>query len=870
MEKGIDIKKDKWIPACAGMTMLAVTLLAMILLAGAAVAQEEVLFPIRDFSGGMVTDYDNSDMERKYGFWMLNMDCVNGRLEWRPGFTLYKDTPESTITSSYKCQSMYAYGLSEPNIDGRDADSSLFSITGSSELILTNEANAGATIALRKFYTYPFYLGRRETIATGGWTDSFSKDYNEPTYAVGRTIRLYCSELSDYLNYAGSVRIAAGNVKQYVPSTDVYTYPWWFGYIGRYFWYKYERPCDDFYLYSASCFEPHAYAGAGDGGLSMSCSVVGKSTTTPKGTPIDITDSQGRIWIRAAYEYDGFQNSIAFKQDSVWWVDVPNDSSMIQCIISLDSTISKRITALTIFTTDIEADSFSIYRVSPTGIGNLFGNPPQNLPTELTAYTGKYVNPETVPFYFRKRIGISDPDTSNLGWMWKESNINKRKYRWWDSAGLWKDTLYIDGDDFNGMMPEMYSYLDHTSSEIIVLPSCMGIVGDRGLAGNVLIDSPTSKVHKTYANMVVLSPWGQPDVFPINNHIRCGANQGSYVTAIKEWNGKALIWTNDAFEIWDVADFPFRLEQFVQMGCTVPRSVQITPQGVFWANNQAVYHYSGTGIPQPISTMIQTELDSFVVGTTSGKYYSAQKTFPYSSSVYLPDAQTYILLMDSVYSSTIYASATYSLFSEPLYGGDKGLAYNIPFQAWGKYDYDKFIRGVVYSSKNNIYFLAGAPTGSPPTTAQWDIYRYTAAIDTNYESMNSLEFIWDSGWTDLGYPNQYKELRGVELDYEAGYLDYGDSNIDPDTLTVRVYADGKDEAYDVMEFWARTSNVADADYRRSHYTHSDSIGSTIEDMQYALPTLFRFQICFEDSFESRYPFKINAITPHFIPRGIKQ
>ncbi len=827
-----------------------ITIIKILLLLLPALCMAQLAVPFRDFSGGMVTDFDLVDMQQKYGSSAFNFDVNQAALIPRPGHTLYKNI-QLPFPSSF-----YAFTISNPNYYGDQADSALIEISPSGEIFVVKyqipDVNGDERCG---FVMWPKYesLSSGNDLFEGAWSDAWSVDYGLASNTTGRVDDFKTSGIEDRFVYAGALRMSTGS---YIDGDTLFTYPWWYGYIGRYFWQGYRHPVDDFKLYEASMFPPTI--------TDMAITSIAEVSTTLTGTTDGAGLEVGRYWIMVAYEYDGFQYSAPESYSEDWKADITANNKMIRAKISIDSLdIRNRITAVILFTTNPIGDGERNYESNRRRGGGRRGGSigdPDDWTYTITGVEG--VDFAVQQYYFRKRIVIAHTDTSELGWDWKEDSDDGRRFFWYPSAGnLFVDTVYIDLDDMDPMAPNMWDYLGHDSNEIIVLPEHIAMIGDYSLAGDIFVTSEStvvtegSEINERYRNRVIVSPWGQPDSYPVNNFFEVGASKGSYVTGIREWNGNAMIWTNDAFEIWYIGLFPVRLEKFVGMGCTASRTIQVTPYGLFWCNQQAIYHYSGAGIPKPISTLIESVYDSFAVAINAGGPFNTNlPTMPYSASFYFEDVQQYVIVMDSSLNSRPDTLAAYDwgeLRPAEWYGGDQCLAYNIPYQAWTKWDITNHFRQFETAWDGDIYALVKYGGSN-----NLDIFKFQPGIDATYES--SVENFWSSGWTDLGYLGQNKELVGIQLDYEAGFTL---NAFEPDTITVTVYADGKVDTYETFNFYATDSTLTPKNWRRVQYVAASAKGDLIDDPGYATPVYFDFHISFNNADWSGLPMAIYTMTP---------
>lgn len=818
----------------------------------------EQVWEIRDFSGGMVTDFDGADMEKKYGSWCCNFDINRGSLRARQGMELKYNVQAQMDT----LLGGYAYTISRPDYSDLkmvSQNGEIFVIHG----IIAYEPAHEEHEALRM---RPKYTSAGTGIGEGIWADSWSSCFNYTAPPTGRSNYL-CSSggLHDINVYYETLRAAAG-AEMWGKYSNLFSYPWWFGYIGRWQWQGHRSLIDGFRLYEASLFPPDTTVLLD--GINASPDML----EAVSGAPYLYEQhrnyvGKGRYWFRVAYEYDGYQYSIP-AADSAWYIDVTSSGDkLLQVGISIDSNaIRDRVTAVVLFSTDSLGATSTYYAGSAAQYDPL-GRPispgePGNTVVQINSNFNSGAS-----YFFRKKIVISAADTNDLGWTWKNNLINMtggqyKNRAFWDTLGAtakYYMRVFLDEDDFNAVMPEMYFYLSNftnaalaASNENIVLPEHYAIVKDYGMAGDVLIESPYSHIHKRYRNMVIFSLAGQPDNLQINNSIIVGAGGGSYVTAIREWNGRALIWTNDAFEIWEPGagpnGEPARLEQFKQMGCDAPASIQVTPNGIFWSNADAIYQYSGSGIPQPISTLVKTSFDSLNQVDDTGVAHTDQFTGPWVTSAYLPGAQKYIyILQDSVCgrpdSLRDDSTVTWGIRPAPrITGGYEALVYDIPFQAWSRYHYSQPILQTFSGCDGTVYAVS---LGSSPTYANAILTipgRTDLSPNWMYDCSTLYNSYWASSWTDFGDAVNEKEITGIAIDVAIDGL-VGNPWA-ADTLQLDVYTDGRDDIYDSYKFAATDSllTAQTVSWRRTLYCAADSQGLTIEDPTYALPVFYRFNL----------------------------
>jgi hypothetical protein len=817
---------------------------------------QEMIYEIRDFSGGMVTDFDLNNMERKYGSFCYNFDIDEGNLKIRKTYSTFVDftDPGGVILNIYK------YTISEPNLFGTPTkpDSGLMdfsdSVCTNGEIFVIHNRFADGGNEVEGFWMYPHYnVGVDTILGDGSWYDpgesSWAIDYNDPANAPGRTTRLRSSGLQDFVVTHNVLRMSAGAQRD----DTTYTYPWWFGYIGRYFWRAYYRVVDDFFLYESSLSRPDTAV------IDCVKTVANTTPSGPDGVDLDV----GRYWIQIVYEYDGYQYSMP-RRNANWYADIASDNQIIQIITSIDTTsINNRVTALIVFSSNPVGVEEVYYN---TGAKTTFYNPQSGWPSKNVVKTvigTEGIDWKSLPYFYRKRVVISDNDTTALGYVWKDGASNEYQYAWMPYYSTYLNTVYIDHDDMDATAPDMWNFLGHGSNEIIALPQYMAEIGGQMWTGNVLIDGKEgnsdpqveSKIHQRYSNMILVSPFGKYDVLPVNNFILVGGASGSYITGIKEWSGNALVWTNDAVEIWAPGEPPMRLNQFKGMGCLAPESIQITPYGVFWANADAIYHYMGSGIPQPITSLIETVYDSLnVIEGTSGL-----STLRYATSSYFAADQQYVFVCDTIYTSRADTSLsnTWGNLEPPrIWGGQQALVYNIPYQSWCKWRFNNnplshFITGW----DNRVYALL---VGGLQCVEMQKKYPNS---DTDYSAM------WRSGWTDFGHPGIEKELQGIQLDYELPVETAADT-LEPDSTKITVYVDGSNDIYDEFLFYASDSlTLGGSNWRRVQYVESDSSANVIYDPSRRHPVLFDIQIEIQGDLAQHYPWyysnqdysKVNAI-----------
>lgn len=716
-------------------------------------------YEIRDFSGGMVTDFDLTDLPKNYGEWIKNFSCNEGRLEVRPGL-------EFTGSVDSQTQSYFRYTISAPKVDDTLSSFNGGSVTVQQTLGL--EVVAGDSFEVQGFYMIPHYTPSTSIPGGGTWSYGWSGNFNSRTAAPGRAYWMQSSDI-EWNVYNSVLRGMAGPYSLSVPAGYGDTSPWWFGYIGRYFWSSRRvggaqlgMLSDDFYLYSGSLFPP-------DTTVIDSIREFGPTALYPHWGSLGI----GNYWFAVAYEYDGFQYSVPTFSQS-WFCNVTGDSTYIRMALGLDSlTTSRRITALIIFSSDsLKYDDIHYYDGGENNVG------------------------DGLPYFFRKRVVVSDPDSNKLGYFISNASTpGNQQYQWYHTSSTRKKILlFLENSSFAATQPEMWNYLGHESKENIVLPRYSAIIQDQSWAADVKIDALTSKVHERYRNMAIYSPIGQPDSYPINNFIIVGAGAGSYVTGIKEWNGKALIWTNDALEVWAPGDPPQRLEQFPHQGCTVPRSIQVTPEGVFYANNQEILLYTGSGTSQGITRNIESFYDSlrgFINDDSNGTWAaSGLHTLPYAQAFYLPSLQQYILNYDSLYASRADTNSTVGQLNyvwgwippRRIYGGRFFLVYDVVKGSWSYMTFQNPFEQSIKTESGTLNLRAFAGN-----TYNYPGHYYYGTVPSAY---------WYSGWTDMGAPGVEKEINSVELDFELQYRD---------TLKLSISADGRMDTLRTLKFYQTDS-----------------------------------------------------------------
>jgi hypothetical protein len=355
--------------------------------------------------------------------------------------------------------------------------------------------------------------------------------------------------------------------------------------------------------------------------------------------------------------------------------------------------------------------------------------------------------------------------------------------------------------------------------------------------------------------MVTYSPVGQPDSYPINNFLIVGAGAGSYITGIKEWNGKALIWTNDALEVWALGDPPQRLEQFRKKGCTAPRSIQVTSEGVLYANSQEILLYTGSGTPQGITRNIESFYDSlrnFINNDdTTGLNLN---TLPYAESVYVPSLHQYILNYDSSYASradtTGDIDGRYTWGWVPpcrVYGGRFFLIYDMAKGSWSHMTFQTPFEQIITTEGGglNLFDLSDATYNYPG-------HYYYGAVPPAY---------WYSGWTDFGAPGVEKEIWSVEMDFELVYKD---------TLKLAIYADGRMDTLRTLKFYQ--TNMASTGWRKCQ-VRPITAGQTITDPPDGhWPELFKFNLSWVKwdttghTVSTDTTVKVNAIRVNWVPK----
>ncbi len=841
-----------------------VLLLPILVLAQAPVQ----IYSYRNFSGGMVSDFDIIDMENKYYEWCLNFNIDHGRLESRQGYAEDLDLAElgcDPDTGIARLMAAYYYSISKPNAEYNELGNGLIDISKDGMVkwvaILDSLERGDPDYEAVKVYMRPKYnsVSQADSISQGAWTDEWSVDFNNPLNAPRRVEYLTISQIEDIQVNGGVLRATTGCYKdegKINPYVDEYTYPWWFGYIGRYFWFYSnivaDPYVDGFRLYESALYRPE---------LSVIDEIILEASENV--TPLPPSVDLGRYFFRCVYEYDGFQYSVPI--DTAYYIDVLNDTSVIVLTLRIDpEEINDRLTAVILFSTDALISTnpgFSGFWVTPSIERR------KSIQAGSDPFKARIVDfPDSTAwlkelYYFRRRIVVADADSNKLGY---EYRADKIRYLW--GRSLLPDTTYtcyvfLDRDDIDMLQQEMYSYLDQESKEVIALPKYMANIGNYMWGGNVRVDSRESNIKDYFSNQVIISPLNQLDCLPANNFIWVGQDNTSQVTCIKNLNGYALIWTNDAFEIWKYDKVPLLINVFRNAGTISHRSVQVTTHGVFWANVNGIYQYnpgeSFSGVPHLITPLVETIYDSLVYD-----YDNSDIDIDYATSLYVPTKQRYILTCGTAYaglpdSLTLYLSNWGGSIPCPRkYGGRKSMVYNILDQSWVKYywsstnvlrDYFTSHLGQIYCYTPHNTFYFGKNLGS--NILQDDL------LDFNCE--------WVSGWTDLGEHNIEKDVIGLELDFEAGFTLVP---FDPDMVIVTSYADGRDSPYDIYYFYDSESTMTDKNIRRVKYVKSDSTGHTITDPSNHLPIYYKFKIEYNDATKSEYPLIINELRVHYVSR----
>lgn len=868
--------------------------------------QEATMVQIRDFSGGLVTDFDTYDMEPKYGTVCNNFEIGKGSLELRQGYRKWLSLLVGS-RPALRPQRIYSMSISEPNFYGKPAGGKyttatdgLSSITQGGQIYLIAGLDTSSGKNVQTLYMYPDYdpvdITNHSDPAWGDWDATFSADLNTQTNWWDR---LFSSRWGDGVIANGTMRIATGAQST---GDSTFTYPMWFGYIGgwHFHWHSdigsnYGKS-DDFYLLPASLFPPDtAIVLNGKSGYADSTFKVAK--TRPSG-PDGIGLGTGRYWFKIAYEYDGFQYS-APVGDSSWHIDFYGADSMIQIGVQVPLPASgvapnRRVTALIIFTTDSIGTAMQNYYmtggltkqevqiweqpVSPPFIQNPFIKTIIDNPIigsqHIAGLNGITFN--TASYYFRKRVVIRVPDslaaypTSNpsfgLGYGWKgnASTGNGGQIGWTDVTGQsGYISIWIDRDDMAPAMPDMWTYLGQNSNENIVCMEHLAYVNGYAFAGDVLIDNPTSKIKKRYRNMVIVSPYGQLDAFPINNMFTVGGGSGSYVTAMREWDGKCLIWTNDALEIWSGGSPPTRMAQYVGMGSNAPRSIQITPSGIFYANSSGIYQYDGQATPKLISAMVSSAFED-LWGTDTN---TGQSTLPYALSAFFPQDQQYALICNTTVAGrpdTIVTPTYWGNIKVPKkYGGSGALVYNIPFQSWMTWTWTQPMRdmfsgtdGLVYGVQPDSGYLCKMKSESD--SAVWYdglMWSYAGALTHNYSCAYS------GNWTDLGYPGMEKEISQILLDYQL--------DCSTDTLSVNPHYDGESAGTSYLR--VKFPYYTDAHYRILKSKFPANSQTTYPPG--ANPALYYFSIsagATPDSSKANAYKKVYGLNVWVLPRGVRQ
>jgi len=834
-------------------------LIVNLLLAIAVFGQDETLrgnhYNIDKFDGGMVTDYDIADTDPNFADYITNLMIDKGKLYPRKGYDVKFDFEfdHSDSSSGLSCPMMwdstgspflkpldiFTYSVQRPMYD------SLRTLAGNvGEVTICTFFDTVETSGALLWCMYPSYSGDTTNPEDGDWSAAWSKDYNMPNgqdvslmnymVAPGRTIRNHWYDPLDFVTYNGIVRAAAGDKKGELDGTTIWTDVLWFGPIQRYRWGS-GSVLNDFYLYPAYCFRPAKSVVVED-------SVGAVPISKPSGW--DLTDGEalegGRYFFKIAYEFDGYQYSQAVG-DSDWYVDVVSDS-IIQINFIKDSLeTSARLTAIIIFTTDVVGSTDSYYDYPGADPVPGFGATAQdwyiwntNIPqvTEITGLDGIDFN--SLIYYYRKRVVIADIDTTELGFKWKANNISNEggQVEWYATNDDMEIPVWIDKDDIDAAQPDMWSFLGHNSTEQRVQASRMELKDGIAYYGDVRIDGDSSKVKDHYGNMVIVSPPGKPDVMAINNFITVGSGAGDRVTGIKSINDNLAIFTQRSLEIWSEGYPPQRLAQYPGMGCEAPLSIQVTPYGIFYVNSRGVILYEPGEYPKLISKLIETSFDSCnVVNSTS-----SLPTLPYGVGCYFPDENLYTFWCNTVGTSEVDTTAISSyLDNNPAdggsetcgnglwgylgaaghgggpggggtgpsassdYGGNGGVyVYNIDLNAWtrwGTYDgFSRFTHGV----DGEVYGIVGMDTsrqyvmqmfhnpvegGDPPNGTYFD---YNKPFNT----------VWDSGWTDFGYPGIEKSnIEAVLVDY---YSEAPITRADP--VTIYLYNEGYSTPFDTLLF----------------------------------------------------------------------
>jgi len=862
-------------------------------------------YNITDFSGGYITDYDILDVDPKFSSWICNLEIDKGRLSLRKGYSIKFNFEESlagcpamwdsAFSQVGRISDVFSYTISSPSRD------SLRALAGNvGEVFVAAGLDTVETSIAYIWHMYPSYVPN-DSLGKGGWRAEWSKDYNMPNSttpgtanymnAPGRGDRLRWSDPLDFCANSNVLRAAAGSRNS---ADTTWTWPIWFGPITRYRW-NVNNKLDNFYLYKATLENDIL-----DTNTVISMSAVDISTP-PGDLPNGRDPVDGRYWVKIAVEYDGYQYSIP-KGDSTWFVDLVNpDTDMIQITCKFDSLIlNARYTALIIFTTDpmdasdgwFTTGGFVEQTTSPAvGRTRPGWQPGPTIGPGIADASGQAIDWGNLLYYFRKRVVISDIDTSKIGYQWKENGGGGR-VGWTASGDSMKIDIWIDADDIEATQLEMWDYLGHNSAECSVMPLYQNMVGGQIFAGNVLIDGPESKIKENYANMVIVSTSGQPDLLPVNNFILVGVGSGSYITGIEEWMGNAIIFTNDALEVWAPGDPPQRIEQYVGRGCNAPLSIQITPYGVFYANHNGIMVYDGER-PKVISRFIETSFDSCNVINA----VSDLNTVEYGVGVYFPKDDQYGFFCNTIGTSeldTLYISTNWELNlldgqsaicgngsvpgwwlnrygggatggggggggagTTPYGGHGGGYIYNMRLDAWTRWSFSDGFSRFIKGSNDAIYGLV-AGDSSRQYLCQMKTNPLTGGeppVEYYLDAGGYYPGIWESGWTDFGLPGVEKsDVEGIMLDY---YTEADSAS--NDLFTMYLYNEGYSLPYDTLLYTQIDSS------RHFEYEEPDAqpVRTNINQQN---PVIYNFRLISADSCKS----EINSIKIVYKPKKLRE
>ncbi len=829
--------------------LLAIGLLAMLSLVGH--TQTERVYEVRDFGGGMITDYDAEDLPANAGVWASDCDLHRGQLGPRQGYVVWRDI-NKWVWDFINYDVSMPPGVSTGVVPDRK-------IT-----LYHARTNQGDSLELESCYMYPTYTkSANNVLGDGTWANTLSADLNTPqvVYQPHRFYRLRSSGWSDYVVGRNDIRIAAGasygtSGHDIVANLNAnYTYPWWLGYIDGWRWQGYRHKVDGFFLEGA-CLVPPA---GGNPSGNFFTGFVHKDTTytSPDGNSL----TAGRYFFKIIFIYDGYQASTPMNYQNLY-SDITGDS-LIGLTFWAD-------------TTDVEA-------------GNRYGNDPSYRVTALeifaagpyqsSGYQWVYRDAEwfqvvwknadplewnSLPYKLVKHVGISDVDTTQLGYVWKSPTS---RYLWKKSSTAYVCTVYVDKDDMDGNGVSLSTRLGYEGNEIFAAPRYMAELNGQTWNGNVYIGSPNSKVNQGWSNMVIISPVFQPDVMAINNFITVGAGQGQGITGMRAWNGQMLIWTKDALEVWSAGTIPALVRRYDGYGMSAPNSIQTTQNGVFYASLQAIYMYNGsiydlTGAvgPQGSVRPIEAVYDSIASATvTSGGI--ARDILNYCESAYIKDQEKYVLIYDTLNVAVADTFEDYEA-TTPVWGGiyppfktggRKMLTYDLKTGAWTRGQFSDKFQSVFGDYSNKIYAFCRTDE------ALYELFT------GNLDSTDKISSVWKSGWLDFGAPGIQKDLIGVGLDYELSANAAVDTSATAhwqDTVRITIYVDGRTTAYGTFDFYASDSTLAtiDADCRRVQFVKGDSSGVTISDPIYGLPVMFQAQLNWGGALAyTSNPGKINAL-----------